>query len=95
MARTRKALVNAGTELFANQGFDATTTEDVAARAGVPPSTLLRYFPTKEWPLFVGEYDYTEILARRDLAAVILQHVVLLNSSVTCRRRSARAGPGD
>lgn len=47
-ARTRKHLVATAFELFADQGYDGTTMEDVATRADVGVSTLYRYFPTKE-----------------------------------------------
>jgi len=86
MANTRRALIDAGMELFARNGFDQTTTQDVAARAGVSSSTLFRYFPTKESILFVGEYDYTSVLcetvARQpadvsDIEAVITSMVEL------------------
>lgn len=47
-ARTRQALVRAGLELFATQGFSATTVEQVAAAAGVAKGTVYNYFPSKE-----------------------------------------------
>jgi AcrR family transcriptional regulator len=56
--RTRAALRSAGLELFATRGFDATTTEDIAERAGVAVRTFFRYFPTKESVLYVGESEW-------------------------------------
>ena len=35
-------------ELFAERGFEAVTTEDIAAAAGISISTYFRYAPTKE-----------------------------------------------
>ncbi len=47
-ARTRALIADAAYALFAEQGYDPTTMEQVAERADVGSSTLYRYFPTKE-----------------------------------------------
>lgn len=47
-ARTRELITDAAMALFGEQGFDATTMEDVATHVGIGTSTLYRYFPTKE-----------------------------------------------
>ena len=44
----RAALVEAAYALFAQQGYAATTMDDVAARAGVSRRTAFRYFASKE-----------------------------------------------
>lgn len=46
--RTRAALISEGARLFAEQGFAATTMDQVTAAAGVAKGTLYNYFPTKE-----------------------------------------------
>ncbi len=45
--RTRESIQNAALRLYREQGYAATTLEQVAAEAEVSLSTLFRYFPTK------------------------------------------------
>lgn len=47
-AKKRAALLAAGLELFASQGFDVTSIEQVAAAAGVARGTFYLYFDSKE-----------------------------------------------
>lgn len=46
--RTRQALAVAAMELFARQGFNATTVEQITELAGVSPRTFFRYFESKD-----------------------------------------------
>ncbi|MFD7437875.1 TetR/AcrR family transcriptional regulator [Streptomyces sp. NPDC059861] len=46
--RTREAIRSATYELIEERGYAATTIEQIADRAEVSPSTVLRYFPAKE-----------------------------------------------
>ncbi|MGW0826927.1 TetR/AcrR family transcriptional regulator [Streptomyces sp. NPDC002845] len=55
--KTRIAIRDATYELIEEQGYDATTVEQIAERAEVSPSTVFRYFPTKEDIVLTDEYD--------------------------------------
>lgn len=46
-AATRAALLEATVDCLVTQGFDRTTTTEVAHRAGVSPGALLHHFPAK------------------------------------------------
>jgi AcrR family transcriptional regulator len=67
-ARLRVELTRAAVELFQEQGFDATTVEQIAARAETSPSTFFRYFGTKEDVLF-GDTPERLATLRTELAA--------------------------
>ncbi len=47
-AKTHEAIQEHALRLFHEQGYAATTVEQIAAAAEVSPSTFFRYFPTKE-----------------------------------------------
>ncbi|MEV0175175.1 TetR family transcriptional regulator [Streptomyces sp. NPDC050803] len=55
--KTRTAIRTATYSLIKEQGYDATTIEQIAERAEVSPSTVFRYFPTKEDIVLTDEYD--------------------------------------
>ncbi|GII64502.1 TetR family transcriptional regulator [Sphaerisporangium krabiense] len=56
-AKTRQAIQEHALRLFTEQGYDATTVEQIAEAAEVSPSTFFRYFPTKEDVVMRDDYD--------------------------------------
>jgi len=73
---TRERVLAAAREVFSRQGFDRTTTGEVAAAAGVAEITLFRHFATKS------------ILFEQAVAAYLRAAV----DDVVARRRQASAG---
>ncbi|MCV3212322.1 TetR/AcrR family transcriptional regulator [Plectonema radiosum NIES-515] len=62
-AQTRTRILSAALRLFASQGFDGTTTRDLAQAAGVAEGTLFRHFPNKKAILVeVATNGWVEIL---------------------------------
>ena len=58
----RRRLQQATLELFRERGYDATTTAEIAARAGVTERTFFRHFPDKREALFDGEEAFRDAL---------------------------------
>jgi len=56
-ARTRAAIREHALRLFREQGYNATTVEQIAEAAEVSPSTFFRYFPTKEDVVLQDDFD--------------------------------------
>jgi AcrR family transcriptional regulator len=56
-AATRRSIQEHALRLFAANGYDSTTVEDIAAAAGVSHMTFFRYFPRKENVVETREYD--------------------------------------
>src|SRR5436190_7153919 len=65
--KTRWAIQEHALRLFAKQGYDATTVDQIAAAAEISPSTFFRYFRTKEDVVIEDEYD--NVMAGLALAA--------------------------
>jgi AcrR family transcriptional regulator len=68
-ARTRASLREHALRLFREQGYQATTVEQIAAAAEVSPSTFFRYFPTKEDVVLQDDMDtrMVEAFARQPM----------------------------
>lgn len=64
--RTRHALFGAAMTLFAQQGYDAVTVDDIAARSGVSRRTFFRYYATKD-AVLLGHHDRRLAVLRRHL----------------------------
>jgi AcrR family transcriptional regulator len=62
-AKTRAAIQEHALRLFQEQGYDATTVEQIAEAAEVSPSTFFRYFPTKEDVVLYDDLDPLMIVA--------------------------------
>ena len=55
--RAMRELQTVALDLFTKEGFDRVTVEDIAAAGGVSPSTIYRYFGTKERLVVWDEND--------------------------------------
>ena len=62
-ARTRAAIQRHALRLFQEQGYSATTVDQIAAAAAISPSTFFRYFPTKEATVLYDPFDPVLIAA--------------------------------
>jgi AcrR family transcriptional regulator len=62
-ARTRAAIREHALRLFREQGYDATTVDQIAEAADVSPSTFFRYFPTKEDVVLQDDLDVLAMAA--------------------------------
>ncbi|MGZ4399628.1 MAG: acyl-CoA-like ligand-binding transcription factor [Gaiellaceae bacterium] len=63
--KTRKSVQEEALRLFSEQGYAATTVEQIAEAAEVSPSTFFRYFPSKEDVVLHDAYDEPLIEAFR------------------------------
>ena len=77
--RNRRALADAALRLFAEQGFDAVTLEELADEAEVSKSTFSRIFPAKEAAGIEAETElwtaYLATLSDRRLSGPVLSEL--------------------
>jgi len=104
---SRDRLVAAAFELFAGQGYDATTVDEIAARAGAGRSTFFRHFPTKD-DVVLPDHDALlrrvderlatastagREVALREAAGIVLAHYLTEGETARTRYRLARSVP--
>jgi AcrR family transcriptional regulator len=65
-ARTRAAIQSHALRLFREQGYDATTVQQIIEEVEVSESTFFRYFPTKADVVLSDEFDPVIVAAFRD-----------------------------
>lgn len=67
----REALATAALELFSEKGFEHTTVDEIAARAGISRRSFFRYFTSKEEAAFPKQTErlnqFRELLQRYDV----------------------------
>ena len=76
---SRAELERIGFELFALQGFDDTTVDDIAAAAGIGRRTFFRYFSSKN-DLVWGDFE-EHLLRLRELLAATSTDAPLVDAS--------------
>jgi AcrR family transcriptional regulator len=67
--KTRLAIQREALRLFQEQGYEATTVEQIAAAVEISPSTFFNYFPSKEDVVVYDPYDPEVLEALAELPA--------------------------
>ncbi|GAA3747172.1 TetR/AcrR family transcriptional regulator [Salinactinospora qingdaonensis] len=87
-------------DLFDERGFDSVTIEEVAAAAEVSPSTVYRYFGTKEGLIVSDEFDslseeaLADLIDLRDIVGTARRIVASYESSVESTSATQRSEHG-
>src|SRR6266481_9332137 len=68
--KTRAKITRAARTLFARKGFDATTTQEIAAKADIGTGTLFNYAKTKEDLLLLVFREEMDVVAERAFATI-------------------------
>ena len=68
----RRQILQVATGLFARQGFQGTTTREIAGQAGVNEALLFRHFPSKETLYWTIIEELCSIRGRRQRVTEIL-----------------------
>jgi len=106
-ASPRERIVEAAFALFDEQGYSATTVDQIAERAGVSRSTYFRMFASKEDVIFPDHEDLhgriqarlaaannaTSILAVVEGARMVLDHFLAEGDLARARYRLTRTVP--
>ncbi|RKN45546.1 TetR/AcrR family transcriptional regulator [Streptomyces hoynatensis] len=87
-------LVAAAVDLFAEQGYDATTVAQIAERAGVTKSTFFRHFPDKRELLVAGQETLSRLLAE-GIAEAPADATPLQAVAAGLERASSAMGPAN
>jgi AcrR family transcriptional regulator len=66
-ARTRLVIEEAASALFAEQGYEATTVEQISERAEISHTTFFRYFPSKAHVVTLGRDNAPLPALRREI----------------------------
>jgi AcrR family transcriptional regulator len=75
--KLRRSVQREALRLFAEQGYDDTTVEQIADAADISTTTFYRYFPTKEDVVLDDEYDpiFEHIVESSDVAEPLVTTV--------------------
>lgn len=89
---TRKMILDAATELFAEKGFKDVTMSDVCERTGLSRGGLYRHFSSTSEifrELILDEYSFDEQIRRKESAVVILKETLkYVEEAILQRERS-------
>ncbi|WP_235854533.1 TetR/AcrR family transcriptional regulator [Nonomuraea aridisoli] len=78
----------AAIDLFTEQGYDSTTVNGIAERAGLTKTTFFRHFPDKREVLFAGQEARSRLLFTDDLRAFAPRLLALIADNVELRERA-------
>lgn len=82
MASTRERLTDAAFDLFAERGYEQTTVDDIAERAGVGRTTFFRQFHSKEEVIFPDHEAMLGAIAARLAASTDQTALVAVTEAV-------------